>query len=271
MTREEIIASAVSFTENSPANYISPEAALKPEYAGMKIFEEPMFGFCAADDDMFKELKTPGVISDEHLSPEEWLPSAKTVISFFLPLTERIRSSNTADKAWPSEEWMHGRIEGQQFVNELSLYVAKLLTDAGYKSVVPFLDERFKMGKALKTPFTSNWSERHAAYISGLGTFGLSKCMITVKGTAGRFGSVVTELELPRDTRPYTDIYEYCSMCGACAALCPVDCITLENGKVDKPCFDFLEDVLAAHKPRYGCGKCQVKVSCETKRPEKRK
>ena len=36
----------------------------------------------------------------------------------------------------------------------------------------------------------STWSERHVAYVSGLGTFGLSGGLITAKGQAVRLGSV---------------------------------------------------------------------------------
>jgi hypothetical protein len=43
---------------------------------------------------------------------------------------------------------------------------------------------------------TSNWSERHSAYIAGLGTFCLSYSLISEKGCAGRYGTVVTDLDL---------------------------------------------------------------------------
>ena len=64
---------------------------------------------------------------------------------------------------------------------------------------------------------TSLWSERHAAYVCGLRTFGLSKGLITKKGIAGRFTSLITDLPLLADERAYTDVYEYCTRCGACA------------------------------------------------------
>ena len=79
--------------------------------------------------------------------------------------------------------------------------------------------------------YTSNWSERHVAFVCGLGTFGLSKGLITKKGIAGRFGSIITELTLSPDQREYHCIYEYCSMCGACVKNCPVNAISLDKGK----------------------------------------
>jgi epoxyqueuosine reductase QueG len=107
------------------------------------------------------------------------------------------------------------------------------------------------------------------AFVCGLGTFGLSRGIITRRGMAGRLGSIVTKLELEPDEKTYKDIYEYCTMCGACARKCPVNAISLENGKDHKPCSDFLDMTEEKYKPRYGCGKCQVSVPCERKIPKK--
>jgi len=148
----------------------------------------------------------------------------------------------------------------------LTEYLLKTILEAGFKSVAPSIDSRYKNG-AENTQHTSNWSERHVAYACGLGTFGLSKGIITKKGIAGRFGSILTELELPKDTRPYSDIYEYCTMCGLCINRCPANAISLENGKQSPLCSDFLDKTREKHNPRYGCGKCQVSVPCESGLP----
>ena len=121
-------------------------------------------------------------------------------------------------------------------------------------------------------PFTeavkkSNWSERHAAYVCGLGTFGLSKGLITNKGMAGRFVSVLISEELPADPRPYQGIYDNCIRCGACVRRCPVDAISLEKGKDHVLCGAWLDKMGEIHAPRYGCGLCQTKVPCESRNP----
>ena len=263
MNKEEIIKSAQRFTQDSLSNYISEEAALSQSYIGMKIYDPPLFAFGPADDEIYLSYSSSNIIGEHFVPPLEWLPTAKTIITFFLPYTERIRSSNAVDFLWPSEEWLHGRIEGQLFIKELSIYIQKLLSDAGYESLIPALDPRFIAEQTPPDRFTSNWSERHAAFACGLGTFGLSKGIITEKGMCGRLGSLLTDLEVPYDCRPYSEVYEYCSMCGACIPHCPVDAISLEEGKEHLPCFHFLNSVLEKNKPRYGCGKCQVKVPCE--------
>lgn len=97
--------------------------------------------------------------------------------------------------------------------------------------------------------FTSRWSERHAAYISGLGTFGLHKGLITERGTCGRFVSVLTDLPLTPTARPYTGLYDYCTHCGACVRRCPVGAISQETSKDHVACAYFVDWAMALYAP----------------------
>ena len=279
MDKKDLVKKATRFVESSKHNLIPKEIALSETVVGLKIFETPIFAFADADDQTFKVLKDPLVIGEHFMLPQAWLPEPKTVISFFLPFTEAVKKGNRRDMECPSEEWLHGRIEGQALVVKLCHYLSEELIQAGYKSLAPSLDERFwsktlddnatnnKCGNDIL--FTSNWSERHVAYICGLGTFGLSKGFITEKGIAGRFGSIITELELSADNRSYDNIYGNCSMCGACINNCPVNAISLDKGKNHQLCYEFINKTAEKYKPRYGCGKCQVGVPCESRIPKK--
>jgi epoxyqueuosine reductase QueG len=175
--------------------------------------------------------------------------------------------------AWPADEWLHARIEGQAFQNRICGFAEELLKKEGYAALAPMIDSRFKSGNPLvpdetkQDSYSSNWSERHAAYAAGLGTFGLSRGLITRKGVAGRYISVITSAFFEPDKRPYTGIYDYCINCCACVRNCPAQAITKEAGKTHYPCWQFLESTKAKHAPRYGCGKCQVKVPCEDRAP----
>ena len=280
MDKGDLIKIATDFVENSDYNYIPKEIALSETIIGMKIFEAPLLAFGTAEDEMFNLLKEASVIGEHFQGPKEWLAEARTVISFFLPFSETIKMGNRRDMSWPADEWLHGRIEGQAFVVKLCEYLNSELSQEGYGSISPSLDQRFWAKTRLDNPagnpqeqkaFTSNWSERHVAYVCGLGTFGLSKGLITKKGIAGRFGSIVTELYLPPDTRNYKEIYEYCSLCGACVKHCPVKAISLEKGKNHVICSAFVDKTAERHKPRYGCGKCQVGVPCESSIPKNKR
>jgi epoxyqueuosine reductase QueG len=277
MNKQDLLQIASSFVKNSEDNHITNDIALSKNVVGLKLFETPIFAFGAADDTYFRILKDKNVIGDHFLLPHQWLPESKTVISFFLPLTAEVKEGNQRDYVWPTNEWLHARYEGQVFINKFSQYLSSKLTNAGYKSIAPSLDERFwsKVGydnNAQQSDhnghtdgiFTSNWSERHVAFVCGLGTFGLSKGLITSKGVAGRFGSIVTELYISPDKRSYESIYEYCSMCGECVKKCPVDAISIDQGKNHKICAAFLNETFEKFKPRYACGKCQVGVPCES-------
>ncbi len=266
---------AADYVNSHQGNRVSAESAIEPNLAGMKIFEPPIFGVARADDQLFMELKQPQVIGEHFMSPKEWLDGAVSVISFFLPFTEEVRVSNREDMSAPSPKWLHGRYEGQKFVIEVTKYLHERIIEAGYTCVAPLLDSRLKTGKALFPPsegkpankFTSNWSERHVAYVCGLGTFGLSRGIITEKGMAGRLGSLISNMPLDVTERKYNEVYEYCTMCGKCIENCPAFAISFENGKIHEPCSDFLDQALITFNPRYGCGKCQVSVPCEFSKP----
>lgn len=264
MNRQAIIKVSKEFIQSSEYNYITKKDAINEELVGMQIFGEPIFAFGSAEDNGFTLLKAPSAIGEHFILPKEWLIEANTVISYFLPFTDEVIKSNRNDKHWPSNEWLHGRIEGQKFIMEFSKYLCSRLIEEGYESVVPTLDEKFK-----SINFSSNWSERHVAFVCGLGTFGLSKGIITEKGMAGRLGSIITTLKLETSEKDYTNIYEYCTMCGVCAKKCPAGAISLERGKNHKMCSDLLDITKEKYKPRYGCGKCQVSVPCERRIPRR--
>lgn len=262
------------FVLTNEGNFIQPEDAMRDDLVGLRLFDAPLFGVASAHDPLFAKLKDPNVLSDNFKSPEEWLPGAKSVVSFFFPISERIRQMNSKDFGWPADEWLHARIEGQMMIDIFAKYFCRRLEKEGCQAVAPSVDERFIVDTSR---FSSNWSERHTAYICALGTFGLSRGLITGKGVAGRFGSVITNIELPADTRHYSGIYDYCIKCGLCAAHCPAKAIDpslpLDEAKSHLKCKMFMGPIFEAtprgksNRVRYGCGKCQVAVPCEFLNP----
>jgi epoxyqueuosine reductase QueG len=276
MNKQDISRILNDFVNDDPGNRVPRELALRPELAGLKIMGEPLVGFGDPEDAAFRRIKEPQVVGEHFILPGEWLPGVKTVISLFFPFSPEVKKSNGANMDWPSDEWLHGRIEGQAFLFAACRHVQSYLEGRGFNCLVPSLDSRFVSSGAQtggEPPpngedqqqhyYTSNWSERHVAHVCGLGTFGLSRGLITAKGIAGRFGSILTSAYFESDKRPYTRYDEYCTRCGACVRNCPVKAITLERGKRHPPCAAFVDFTLEKHNPRYGCGKCQVGVPCE--------
>ena len=257
------------YINNNPNNYISKEKALTPSMEGLRIYDKPLIGIADASDPLFDKMLDPQVIGPHFMKPQQWLSNAKSVISVFLPYSEAIKLANSNTVNDIAIEWLHGRVEGQNFLLQVGEFIKATIESHGFRAIIPFMDEHFWLVENHEEGYTSNWSERHIAFICGLGTFSLSRSLITKAGSAGRFISVVTNMELPVTKRDYTDIYEYCSHCGACIARCPAKAISLEFGKNQELCGDFVHHTRTDYPAYYGCGKCQTGVPCQSSIPKK--
>lgn len=253
-----------------------------------QIFDEPIFGFADANDPIFDEFKKTNVVGPWFRKPTEWMKNAKTVVSFFLPYSDEIIKACLKAGDKPAEEWAYGRVEGQDIVDEYTRELAECLEREGAHCDLPTQhNDFFAIVNGHRTSrkdemvfekefytdpnvYSSVWSERHIAFAAGLGTFGLSKALITKKGVAGRFGSLVTDYYIEPTKREYTDIYEYCNMCGECADRCPVHAIPHVAPKIDLICQGYVDLTRVMFDTRYGCGLCQTNVPCMREIPKKK-
>lgn len=241
--------------------------------AGMRFYQRPIFSIARADNPGFAEIKRPELVGEHHLMPEDWLPGAKSVISFFLPFERETVESNKKDPVEPSKRWLYTRVDGQRFLLALGAAVRDALVAEGYRAVAPYTEDSYIMqtsravpppGTEHVPPFSTNWSERHVAVVTGLGTFGLSTNFISRAGCAGRLISVVTDWEAEPDVPDYTDWLGYCNRCGACLKRCPPQAHYKDKvGKDHEKCGLHIRSVCDKHAPRYGCGKCQSGLPCE--------
>jgi len=272
MTKAQLSLAAQSFLATNSCNYVQKADAMCEDLVGMRIYDSPVLAIGSATDTLFDKLKQPDVVHPEYMLPSDWLPGAQRVISFFAPFTEQVKSANALAGS-VADEWLHARVEGQEAILALCGYLCDKLRQSGHPSVAPMLDPRIQM----LDRFKSNWSERHTAFICGLGTFGVSKNLITEKGAAGRFGSIITSCQLLVTERRYDNPYAYCALCGLCAKHCPAQCIALARGahhaKEHPPCVEYLDQMKSlpprgqSKKVRYGCGKCQTMVPCGDRIP----
>jgi len=218
-----------------------------------RIYGAPLFGVSSAQDPLYRKLKE--AVGLGHYMPVDLLPGAKTVISYFLPYSDAVNKANYGPENSPAL-WMLAHTKGAAAAELVRRFLTRRITLIGAEVFVPFHDSRYRT-KSL----VSNWSERHVAFISGLGTFGLHKNIITTKGTSGRLDSVITDREFTPTKRDYDGIYERCNKCHACVGRCPVGAIS-ETGKDIRAC---ARHVLARNvDPEHAvCGKCLTQVSCE--------
>ena len=263
----------------------SSENSLRFEGAHEPAWAEPLVGFSRGDDPLYSKFKegigpfywTPHEIFTATFPGLRVEPGALTVISWILPQTEQTRLDNRREKAVSAERWAKSRKYGEEFNIKLRDHLAGALCEAGCEAVAPMNAPAWKWEKSARYGFASSWSERHAAFASGLGTFGLSDGLITPRGKAMRCGSVVARIAVPPSERPYTDHHAYClfhfdGSCGKCIERCPADAITREGHDKEK-CAVYVHDVSSKSiQSRFGfetsgCGLCQVGVPCEAKIP----
>ncbi len=248
---------------------------------------EPLVGFSTGEDPLYEQYK-------EYVGPFHWTPvelfsrtfpdvnisaDELTVISWVLPQTEDTKADNRWQTLYPAERWARSRIYGEQFNDKLRDHVARGLRDVGVHAMAPLLSPLFEGRSSDRYGFASTWSERHAAYASGLGTFGLCDGLITPVGKAIRVGSVIARVETTPTVRPYTDHQAYClflgqGICGRCIDRCPVGAISAD-GHDKLKCRAHLRRTAEYVREHYrfdgyGCGLCQTGVPCESRIPAAR-
>ena len=102
--------------------------AAEPDRIGTEGFWKAPLLVSAPVDDRFDIL--PQVASDEHLHPRDLLPSAKSLIVFFIPFKrELVKENKTGDR--PSRNWGLAYVQTNDLIHRLSREAEKLLTAAG--------------------------------------------------------------------------------------------------------------------------------------------
>jgi len=226
-------------------------------------WQQPITKFASAKDPDFKKLKMS--VDHSHLMPEDLLKNAKTIITYFLPFEKSIADSNKKGKN-SSREWSVAYIETNQLISDLNQYIIKFLEKEGYKGTLIPATHNFN-----EETLISQWSHRHVAEISGLGTFGLNNMLITEAGCCGRIGSIVTTIDLKPSDKVNEEncLYKYDGSCGICVENCKFGALTYDKFN-RKRCYEIclMND---QYHTNLGvtdvCGKCCVNLHCSFKNP----
>jgi len=253
-----------------------------------RAFDPPLVGFSSGSDPLYRFFQqdigsfygTPQDFFQAAFPAEPVEPGELSVISWILPLTALVKDGNAGQLAKPTERWARGKLFGEKFNFALRHRVVEMLKGDGYAAVAPLTAPMWKVCQSERYGMSSNWSERHAAFVSGLGTFGLCDGLITPRGKAMRCGSVVARIALPATPRPYSGPHDYClhfsdGACDQCIQRCPVDAITAAGHDKAK-CKAYIHQLTQEHvKTEFGfevdvCGLCQTGVACESRIPAKK-
>lgn len=225
------------------------------------VWGDPIVGFGDARSPLFSELKT--LVHPEHYMPDDILPGATIVVSFYLPFDKDIARSNISGEV-ASPEFAYATALTNSIAEDLTDTVATDVRAYDYEAELPPDASR------IEGDIVSRWSQRHVAYICGMGTYGKNNMIITRSGCCGKFYSFVTNLDVEPDPIPET---ERCSFkrdgsCGVCMQKCRIKAIT--PGGFDRWACDRNGDTARA---RYSglnvCSKCIVGMPCSFRDPSR--
>lgn len=222
----------------------------------------------ARADERFDVL--PDIAADNHMLPQDLLPSCKTVIVFFIPFATELTTGNIPGK-FASKAWARSLSVTNDLIQDISEDIRDILSEKGYRSALTPATYNFD-----PVALTARWSHKHLAHISGLGRFGINAQMITPEGCSGRLGSLVTDADLGNN--PLVTVEHLClnkagQDCTECLKNCPVKAVSTEG--IDRHrCNQRLQVNLQrfAAMPDMGddmevCAKCVAGMPCSLASP----
>jgi epoxyqueuosine reductase len=262
----------------------SPDNSLRNE-EDERATAEPLVGFSSGADPLYLELQadigspclTPAEIFAQAFAQAPARPDELTVISFVLPKPQRVKEDNRAETTYPARRWVESKHYGEAFAAKACAHLVGALAAAGHDAVGPGQAASYAIGRSARYGLAATWSERHAAFVSGLGTFGLCDGLITARGKAVGCYSVIARAAITPTPRASTDRHASClfyaqGACGLCIERCPADAISTaghDKERCRQHCFGVTVPYARSHFgiDDYGCGLCQTGVPCESADP----
>ena len=268
--------------------FLNADKNKMPQYTGEPMWDtRTLIGFSRGDDPLYKQFKED--IGDFLMTPLEAFNAAfpdahdmtadrLSVVSFVMPQTSETKKEQRMNCEVPARRWALSRLNCAEFHNAVIDHVREELAVHGYRLTSPYIEPYFQDAISLKYGMSSGWSERHVAYICGLGTFGHCDALITPLGKSVRLASFVVDAQLTPTDRAYSNYKQYClhdEGCSKCAERCPVGAIT-DSGHDKETCWAYLDYVADNYimkefgtRAETPCGLCQSNVPCENGIPQR--
>lgn len=218
------------------------------------LWKAPRLRFGDARHPRLAELRR--AVVPNHYFPEEILPGAVTLVSYFVPFLPEVGVSNR-DGLEASDLWGLAYRATNAMAAELNRRLVAAIEAIGRRAAVP---ENIDYSRET---LVSRWSQRHIAWLSGHGTFGVNNMLITDIGCLGRYFSVVSDLPVEHDA---VVTEEYCAYrkrgaCLACVRRCVNGALTVDRFDRHR-CFAACGKNALRQEGAHVCGKCLVGVPC---------
>jgi epoxyqueuosine reductase len=219
-------------------------------------------------DDRFLQL--PEIAAPDHMHPFDLLPTARSVIVFFIPFKKELVKENRNGER-PCRDWGLSYVQTNDLINRLGTVLGQQLEGYGFKTGLTPATHNFDEVKLM-----ARWSHKHLGHLVNLGRFGTHHLLITPEGCAGRLGSLVTSAEL--GDNPLIETREACllkagKICGKCIQACPMDALS-EKGFERRACWNRLKENRSVldyfsdlPESTHVCGKCAALMPCSFKNP----
>jgi len=244
------------------------ESTISDYESGYNTWKKPIIEIISANNDKLKTLKNS--VSIDHLKPSDILPDAKSIICFFIPYNEDIIKSNM-DGEMASREWALTYRKTNKLIKLINEDIETLMEANGYKTGKIPATHNFDKEKLI-----SNWSHRHIAFITGIGTFGYNNMLITKNGCCGRLGSIITSYEFDEYNKiekvKEKCLYKLNGSCGVCRKRCVTN--AFKNNEYNRfKCYEQCLKNAEYHKDigyTDVCGKCMTGLPCSTSEPKEK-
>ncbi len=256
LDKTEIINGLPAWLTGEIASVIAQREAKGPPTG---YWGEPLAAVASADDPLFARLRE--VVDPEHAMPSDLLPSAQSVVVYFLPFRRWLGKENSLSGEFASRGWAEAYVATNRMIADVNARLKAKLREEGFDAVETPATHNFDEVKLV-----SRWSHKHLGYIAGLGTFGVHHLLITRAGCCGRLGSLVTDMPIPATPRPEE---EWClAKAGFTCSACVKKCVygALRTGGFDRTaCYAqcLRTDAYYSDLPLVDvCGKCGCEAPC---------
>ena len=202
--------------------------------------------------DVFGIADASGFLSPDYQGkrPQEVMPTVKSVIVIGVVLPRGTVRELPKGRA----EYTNTLMAATAILRTIAFRTARVLEDQGYlASIIPVEGSEFGYWYADKDTLKADMSTKYAAYLAGLGRYGISNLLLLSNiGPGVRMTAVITDAPLDHGSPPEGLTDPGCKDCLRCIEACPAGALHADGSIEREKCRDYMFGVLNGLR----CGIC---------------